>query len=416
MVSSSRGLRQAVAVDEGAADDGHEAEPGHDSVSAPKMSEDEHAQQTRLARRPRRTASRPWAQRPSAGPSGTGGAAMRGTRRREAPAGPGGLRQGVPDGYGGRPAARRGGGACRPTLASVPPEGPRPDRRPAARSRSALASMKGCTRKTYPRRGAARHARARQPCSTSCAGAASSTSPPMGSRLASPAGRSAATSASMRAPRSLHVGHLLQVFLLTPPAARRRAARSSSSAAATGHDRRPVRQVERAQAPRRGHDRGQLGGPAPAARALPRLLAGPDPAAHGRQPRLAGVDVGHRVPARHRQALHGAVHARQGLRPGAPLGRHELHGVQLPDPPGGRLPAPPSRTRASTCRWAARTSGATSRPASSSSAASRAARTGVDGAPTSRRAFGLCSPLLLTRSGQKMGKSETRRGLPRRLR
>ena len=69
-----------------------------------------------------------------------------------------------------------------------------------------------------------------------------------------------------------------------------------------GDDRRPVGQVERAQPPRRRHDRRELGRAARAARALPRLLARPDPAADGEQPRLAGADAGARVPARHRHA------------------------------------------------------------------------------------------------------------------
>ena len=58
-------------------------------------------------------------------------------------------------------------------------------------------------------------------------------------------------------------------------------------------------------------------------------------------------------------------------------------------------------TRAWTSSWAGRTSGATSPPASSSIRR-------VEGRPEGGEpsAFGLCSPLLLTRSGQKMGKSE----------
>ena len=117
--------------------------------------------------------------------------------------------------------------------------------------------------------------------------------------------------------RSLHVGHLLQVFLLT------------HLQRAGG---RPVIVI--------GGGTGMIGDPSGkssernllddatiaanaaalrgAARALPRLLAGPDAGAHGRQPRLAGADVRARLPARHRQALHRALHAREGLRAGAP--------------------------------------------------------------------------------------------------
>ena len=103
----------------------------------------------------------------------------------------------------------------------------------------------------------------------------------------------------------------------------------------------------------------------------------------GQQPRLARRAVADRFPARHRQALHGAVHARQGLGP---------------DAPGARACRSPSsatcscsRTTSGTCtgrwasssRWAAPTSGATSRPASSSSA--RASGAGARSRPSTRR-------------------------------
>ena len=172
----------------------------------------------------------------------------------------------------------------------------------------------------------------------------------------------------------------------------------------------PSGKSSRAQAARRRDHRGQLGGPPAAARALPRLHAGAGPAAHGRQPRLAGVDVRARLPARHRQALHGALHAGQGLRPGAPGGRHVLHRVQLPDPPGGRLPASPPRRRASRCRWAAPTSGATSRPASSSSGASRARDARArDAAPRLRALQPAAADALRPEDGQ----DREGRGLPR---
>ena len=48
-----------------------------------------------------------------------------------------------------------------------------------------------------------------------------------------------------------------------------------------------------------------------------------------------------RLPARHRQALHGPVHARQGLRPGPAGARAVVHRVQLHAPAGVRLRAPP---------------------------------------------------------------------------
>ena len=109
--------------------------------------------------------------------------------------------------------------------------------------------------------------------------------------------------------------------------------------------------------------RAQRGGDPRPAGALPRLLAGPDPGRDGQQPRLARQAVADRLPARHRQALHGPVHARQGLGPAAPRARAVVHRVQLHDPPGARLRARSTASRASRCRWAARTSGATSPPA-----------------------------------------------------
>ena len=93
---------------------------------------------------------------------------------------------------------------------------------------------------------------------------------------------------------------------------------------------------------------------------------GPSGGRDGQQPRLARRAVADRLPARHRQALHDPVHARQGLRPDAPGARPVVHRVQLHAAPGGRLRAPVPRRWASSCRWAAPTSGATSPPGSSS--------------------------------------------------
>ena len=92
---------------------------------------------------------------------------------------------------------------------------------------------------------------------------------------------------------------------------------------------------------------------------------GPAQAVHGQQPRLAGHDLADRLPARRRQALHRALHARQGLRPGAARARAVVHRVQLHDAPGASTSRPSTGSTASRCRWAARTSGGTSPPASS---------------------------------------------------
>ena len=69
---------------------------------------------------------------------------------------------------------------------------------------------------------------------------------------------------------------------------------------------------------------------------------------HGQQPRLARTAVADRLPARHRQALHDPVHARQGLGPGPARARAVVHRVQLHAAPVVRLrpPAPDVRRRA----------------------------------------------------------------------
>ena len=54
-----------------------------------------------------------------------------------------------------------------------------------------------------------------------------------------------------------------------------------------------------------------------------------------------GELVADRLPARHGQALHDPVHARQGLGPGPARARPVVHRVQLHAPPGVRLRAPP---------------------------------------------------------------------------
>ena len=135
-----------------------------------------------------------------------------------------------------------------------------------------------------------------------------------------------------------------------------------------GHDRRPVRAVDRAQPARPGDARAQR---------RRRCAASWSGSSTSRRARSGALMVNnldwlgelslHRLPARHRQALHDPVHARQGLRPDRAW--------------SGACRSPSSRTCsssrttsgtctgrwASSCRWAAPTSGATSRPASSSS-------------------------------------------------
>ena len=98
----------------------------------------------------------------------------------------------------------------------------------------------------------------------------------------------------------------------------------------------------------------RLGRPDPRAdRALP-VLRGRQRGRHGQQPRLDRAAVGHRLAARHRQALPGQPDDRQGggQRPPQQRRRHLLHRVQLPDPAGAGLPraVPPPRLRPAD-RW-----------------------------------------------------------------
>ena len=79
------------------------------------------------------------------------------------------------------------------------------------------------------------------------------------------------------------------------------------------------------------------------------------------------VDPDDGLPARRRQALHGQLHAGQGLGEHAPgsAGRHLLHRVQLHAAAGLRFPAALRPLRLHASGRAAATSGATSSPASS---------------------------------------------------
>ena len=96
-----------------------------------------------------------------------------------------------------------------------------------------------------------------------------------------------------------------------------------------------------------------------------RLLRGRQRRDRGQQPRLDRVAVGHRLPARHRQALPGEPDARP--RHGAAPARvgDQLHRVLLRAAAVDGLPQPATATTASRCSSAAPTSGATSPAASS---------------------------------------------------
>ena len=116
-----------------------------------------------------------------------------------------------------------------------------------------------------------------------------------------------------------------------PPAALRRPA-VRGGRWRDGHDRRPVGPFHRAQPARRRHARSQRRGHPGPARTVPRLHARLG-RGHGQQPRLARTAVADRLPARHRQAFHDPVHARQGLGPGPARARAVVHRVQLHAPP-----------------------------------------------------------------------------------
>ena len=102
--------------------------------------------------------------------------------------------------------------------------------------------------------------------------------------------------------------------------------------------RRPAGQG-RAHSQHQGRRR-RLGGEPQGAAGAPPRLRGREPRPHCQQPRLDRRPERHRPPARHRQALPHGHDARQGCRGAAPgqRGGHLLHRVQLPDPPGQRLP------------------------------------------------------------------------------
>ena len=124
---------------------------------------------------------------------------------------------------------------------------------------------------------------------------------------------------------------------------------------------------------------------------------------HGQQPRLARRAVADRLPARHRQALHDPVHARQGLGPGPARARAVVHRVQLHAPPGVRLrPPPPDDGR--------RAPDGRRRPVGQHHRRARADppdRAAAEDAAEADPAHGLAYKLLLSPSGTKFGKSES---------
>ena len=163
---------------------------------------------------------------------------------------------------------------------------------------------------------------------------------------------------------SLHIGHLIPIFGLLrlqrhggqAGRARRRRDRD---------DRRPVGPVVGAEpaGPRRRSSTTWRRSAASSSGFLD-FSPGPTQAADGRTTSTGSASsIADRLPARRRQALHGPVHAGQGLGPAAAGARPLVHRVQLHDAPGARLRRRSTASTASRCRWAARTSGATSRPA-----------------------------------------------------
>lgn len=145
-----------------------------------------------------------------------------------------------------------------------------------------------------------------------------------------------------------------------------------------GHDRRPVGQVAGAQPARRGDAAPQPGGDQAAAGQAARLrLRCAERRPSGEQLRLDEGVLVPRLHPRHRQVHHGQLHDGQRLREEALQRRgrrHVVHRVHLPARTGLRLPAPLRDDELQDPGWAAPTSGATSPPVRSSSAASSAPR------------------------------------------
>ena len=155
---------------------------------------------------------------------------------------------------------------------------------------------------------------------------------------------------------SLHVGSLLPIMAL---ARLQRAGHSPIAlvGGGTGLIGDPERQEPGADA---ALDRGRRRATSPACGAqLERFLdfdAAPNPARHDQQRRLAAARHAARVPARHRQALHRELHARQGIGEAAARRRRRdlVHRVQLPAAAGATTTWCCTSASAARCRWAAR--------------------------------------------------------------
>ena len=143
---------------------------------------------------------------------------------------------------------------------------------------------------------------------------------------------------------SLHLGNLVQLLLLRriQLAGHKPLGLVGGSTGLIG-DPRPT--AERTLNDR--DDGGRVGGiPAGTGRQVPELRRR-QCGAPREQPRLDRAHERDRLPARHRQALPGRHDAQEGCRQRAPEQRrgHLVHGVQLPDPAGPRLPPALPRLR-----------------------------------------------------------------------
>ena len=130
--------------------------------------------------------------------------------------------------------------------------------------------------------------------------------------------------------------------LRAPPAAAARRPARGRHRRRDRDDRRSVGSLHGAEPPRPRDPRSECREHPHAARTVPRLHARHGRGGHGQQPRLAGRAQPRRLPARHRQALHDPVHARQGLGPGQAGAGAVVHRVQLHAAAGLRL-RPPAR-------------------------------------------------------------------------
>ena len=170
---------------------------------------------------------------------------------------------------------------------------------------------------------------------------------------------------------SLHVGYLLSIMMLhwLQQTGHKPIALMGGGTTRVGD---PSGKDESRKHPHRRADRRQQG--VDQGRSFAKFLDfgdGQERRRHGRQRRLADQAQLHRVPARRRPAFLGQPHA--DLRLGEAAARARAGAVvpriQLHDPAGLRLRRARTGATAACCRWAARTSGATSSTASTSAAA-----------------------------------------------